>query len=122
MVTRKVTTVLGSPMTVVVSQVTNAMRRLNVTLLPVELILNLLLSVTHKYLSCSLTILVHHPWERPHKPHVQLDVVVSSEKVLLFLLLFILYFTFNSMFARLGTDCEIRNQWFFAILEAMTTD
>ena len=26
----------------------------------------------------------------------------------------------NSMFARLGTDYEIRNQWFFAILEAMT--
>ena len=25
------------------------------------------------------------------------------------------------MFARLGTDYEIRNQWFFAILEAMTT-
>ena len=31
-------------------------------------------------------------------------------------------FTKNSMFARLGTDYEIRNQWFFAILEAMTTD
>ena len=30
--------------------------------------------------------------------------------------------TTNSMFARLGTDYEIRNQWFFAILEAMTTD
>ena len=30
--------------------------------------------------------------------------------------------TLNSMFARLGTDYEIRNQWFFAILEAMTTD
>ena len=28
----------------------------------------------------------------------------------------------NSMFARLGTDYESRNQWFFAILEAMTTD
>ena len=28
----------------------------------------------------------------------------------------------NSMFARLGTDYEIRNQWFFVILEAMTTD
>ena len=28
----------------------------------------------------------------------------------------------NSMFARLGTDHDIRNQWFFAILEAMTTD
>ena len=28
----------------------------------------------------------------------------------------------NSMFARLGTDYEIRNQWFFAILEAVTTD
>ena len=28
----------------------------------------------------------------------------------------------NSMFARLGTDYEIRNQWFFAILESMTTD
>ena len=28
----------------------------------------------------------------------------------------------NSMFARLGTDYEIRNQWFFAILETMTTD
>ena len=26
------------------------------------------------------------------------------------------------MFARLGTDYEIRNQWFFAILEAITTD
>ena len=26
------------------------------------------------------------------------------------------------MFARLGTDYESRNQWFFAILEAMTTD
>ena len=30
--------------------------------------------------------------------------------------------TSNSMFARLGTDYEIRNQWFFTILEAMTTD
>ena len=30
---------------------------------------------------------------------------------------------FNSIFARLGTDYEIRNhQWFFAILEAMTSD
>ena len=28
----------------------------------------------------------------------------------------------NSMFARLGTDYEIRNQWFFVILEALTTD
>ena len=28
----------------------------------------------------------------------------------------------NSMFARLGTNYEIRNQCFFAILEAMTTD
>ena len=28
----------------------------------------------------------------------------------------------NSMFARLGTDYEIRNQWFFAILKAITTD
>ena len=28
----------------------------------------------------------------------------------------------NSMFARLGTNYEIRNQWFFAILEAMATD
>ena len=28
----------------------------------------------------------------------------------------------NSMFARLGTDYEIRNQWFFAVLETMTTD
>ena len=28
----------------------------------------------------------------------------------------------NSMFARLGTDYEIRNQSFFAISEAMTTD
>ena len=27
-----------------------------------------------------------------------------------------------STFARLGTDYEIRNQWFFTILEAMTTD
>ena len=30
--------------------------------------------------------------------------------------------THNSMFARLGTDYEIRNQWFFAILETMTID
>ena len=30
--------------------------------------------------------------------------------------------TLNSMFARLETDYEIRNQWFFTILEAMTTD
>ena len=30
--------------------------------------------------------------------------------------------TYNSMFVRLGTDYEIRNQWFFAILETMTTD
>ena len=30
--------------------------------------------------------------------------------------------TCNNMFARSGTDYEIRNQWFFAILEAMTTD
>ena len=28
----------------------------------------------------------------------------------------------NSMFARLGTDYERRNQWFFAILKAITTD
>ena len=28
----------------------------------------------------------------------------------------------NSMFARLGTDYEIRNLWFFATLETMTTD
>ena len=27
----------------------------------------------------------------------------------------------NSMFARLGTDYETKDQWFFAILEAMTT-
>ena len=27
--------------------------------------------------------------------------------------------TTNSLFARLGTDYEIRNQWFFAILEAI---
>ena len=33
-----------------------------------------------------------------------------------------LYSNRNSMFARLGTDYEIRNQWFFAILETMTTD
>ena len=26
------------------------------------------------------------------------------------------------MFARVGTDYEIRNKWFFTILEAMTTD
>ena len=30
--------------------------------------------------------------------------------------------TRNSLFARLRTDYDIRNQWFFAILEAMTTD
>ena len=30
--------------------------------------------------------------------------------------------TTNNMFARLGTDYEIRNQGFFVILEAMTTD
>ena len=30
--------------------------------------------------------------------------------------------TVNSMFARLGTDYEIRNQWFFTILKTMTTD
>ena len=30
--------------------------------------------------------------------------------------------TLNSMFARLGTDYEIRNQGYFTILEAMTTD
>ena len=29
---------------------------------------------------------------------------------------------FNSMFARLGTDYEIRNQCFSAVLETMTTD
>ena len=29
---------------------------------------------------------------------------------------------FNSMFARLGTNYEIINQCFFAILEAMTAD
>ena len=32
------------------------------------------------------------------------------------------YSAVNSMFARLGTDNEIRNQWFFVILEAMATD
>ena len=31
-------------------------------------------------------------------------------------------FIYNSMFARLGTDYEIRNQWFFAFLEAMAYD
>ena len=30
--------------------------------------------------------------------------------------------TINSMFARLGTDYEIRNQWFVAVLEVMITD
>ena len=30
--------------------------------------------------------------------------------------------TLNTLFARLGTDYEIRNQLFFAILEATTTD
>ena len=35
---------------------------------------------------------------------------------------FKLSYIYNSLFARLGTDYEIRNQWFFAILEAMTTD
>ena len=30
--------------------------------------------------------------------------------------------TINSLFARLGTDYDLRNQWFSAILEAMTTD
>ena len=30
--------------------------------------------------------------------------------------------TFSIMFARLGTNYEIKNQCFFAILEAMTTD
>ena len=30
--------------------------------------------------------------------------------------------TMNSMFARLGTDYEIRNQWFIAILGVMITD
>ena len=29
---------------------------------------------------------------------------------------------FNIIFARLGTDYEIRNQCFFAILEAMASD
>ena len=33
-----------------------------------------------------------------------------------------LILTENSMFARLGTDYEIRNQGFFEILEAMATD
>ena len=28
----------------------------------------------------------------------------------------------NSLLARLGTDYDIRNQWFFAILEATTPD
>ena len=32
------------------------------------------------------------------------------------------YSAYNSMFARLGTDYEVRNQCFFAILETMTTD
>ena len=32
------------------------------------------------------------------------------------------FFADNSMFARLGTDYEIGDQCFFAILEAMTTD
>ena len=31
-------------------------------------------------------------------------------------------YNINNLFARLGTDYKIRNQWFFAILEAMTTD
>ena len=35
---------------------------------------------------------------------------------------FALNFCFNSMFARIETDYEIRNQWFFTILEAMATD
>ena len=30
--------------------------------------------------------------------------------------------TVNSMFARSGTDYEIRNQWFVAVLEVMITD
>ena len=32
---------------------------------------------------------------------------------------FFSYSTLNGMFARLGTDYKIRNQWIFAILEAM---
>ena len=31
-------------------------------------------------------------------------------------------YTINSMFAKLGTNNEIKNQRFFAIVEAMTTD
>ena len=34
----------------------------------------------------------------------------------------IILVTMYYVFARLGTDYEIRNQWFFAILETMTTD
>ena len=45
--------------------------------------------------------------------HVAPNSVLQAESV---------YTTFNSMFARLGTDYEIRNQWFFAILKAITTD
>ena len=37
------------------------------------------------------------------------------------LLQFIKY-TYNSMFVRLGTDYELRNQWFLAILDAVTTN
>ena len=31
-------------------------------------------------------------------------------------------YTINSMFAKLETNYEIRNQWFFAIVKALTTD
>ena len=50
--------------------------------------------------------------------------LLASRRVFywLSLLFFCSYSTNNSMFARLGTDYEIRNQWFFPILEAMTTD
>ena len=34
----------------------------------------------------------------------------------------VILYTYNSMFARLETDYEMRNQWVFAILEAMTID
>ena len=46
--------------------------------------------------------------------HISGHYIISINAIFLFI--------FNSMFARLGTDYEMRNQCFFAILEAVTTD
>ena len=56
--------------------------------------------------------------------HLEALVLTRQSRAVRFERLYFGYYcsAANSMFARLGMDYEIRNQWFFATLEVMTTD